>query len=292
MKGETPECPPTAAMGNTQNVEKDSGGSTNNLKRYAIVDEKKVCFAVLLGSDQLPGKEPLKSVPEDLKLMENTLKDCQFQVTNRSLVEGEVAKFERGHLDGILNDLASVPELADYSCYLFYYSGHGCHDGILTATRECITFSEIVVGVGKLLKESHKPRIFIFDCCRSDCCNLQLNHDSLLSSLEDAGNYVSDSIICFSTLDLQSSWGTKSGSAFTLEFAQALEQFHKLLPITEIIAQASGRARGRFSSRYVPKLLKEMVENKECSKMVENLPQPVYYSHLNAILLLTSKQSY
>ena len=279
-------------------TERDGPG--DKVSRYPLLDPKKVGYAVLLGSDQHPdniykppGQEhepPLGSVLQDLKMMEKSLKGCGFLVSNQSLVSEGVVKFDRTKYESVVGGINFL-ELEQYSCFLFYYTGHGCHEGVLTADNELIRYSEIVKKFGEPLHNMHKPRVFIFDCCRKHRINVIFDMEDTRGLLEQevSSDLLSDTIVCFSTLDFTPAWGTKgdkptdTGSIFTKEFARALTRFCKCLPLTEIFIQACGRARGQMCT-----LLKRFHSQTNDKLVIRVLSQPVHYSYLNAMLLLTS----
>ena len=273
-------------------IERDGPGG--KVSRYPLLD--KVGYAVLLGSDQHPGQEhepPLGSVLQDLKMMEKSLKSCGFLVSNQSLVSEEVVKFDRTKYESVVGGINFL-ELEQYSCFLFYYTGHGCHEGVLTADNELIRYSEIVKKFGEPLHNMHKPRVFIFDCCRKHRINVIFDMEDTRGLLEQevSSDLLSDTIVCFSTLDFTPAWGIKgskstdTGSIFTKEFAQALRRFRKCLPLTEIFIQACGRARGQVCTLL--KRLHSLTNENDEKLVIRVLSQPVHYSYLNAMLLLTS----
>lgn len=253
--------------------EKDSGDSSK-MKRYYLSDPSKICYAVLLGDNHSPdGKTKLKSVRNDLILMEETFNECGVYAM-RAFKE---LTFDRSEYEALCEQLVGMEsKLAGYSCYLFYYSGHGNHEGILVGQNEVIRYSDIVDRVGMLMKGSKKPRIFIFDCCREKCCNLVIEGSDLKERISHKPQeYLPDTLVCFSTLDYSTALGTQKGSAFTIEFCEALKRFRQYLPLPEIITQASGRARALISRQYL--------ENNQ----IKDLPQPACYNFLNAALFLS-----
>ena len=256
-------------------------GFQQEVRRYRLVDPNKIGYAVLLGSDRLPNDDsPLQSVGVDLREMDNSLTNCRLYVSKPTLANNQLVEFDREVYESVLADVQAIKE---YGCFVFYYSGHGNHHGVLTVDGECIHYSHIVRDFGRLLLGT--PRVFVFDCCRKDDADDQEITRDLLEQKVDS-SLLADTLVCFSTLDFNPSWGIKkTGSFFTTELAAALNLFHQKLPLSEILVQASGRARGRMCSALGNS------SNQQQSKII--LSQPVFYSFLSATLLLTtSHKSY
>ena len=257
------------------------GSQHEIVRRYPLVDPAKIGYAMLLGSDHLVNDDShLQSVTVDLTEMDKSLRSCGIHVSSLSQVNNHIVKFDRAVYGSAMTNVRSMAEhQLDYGFFLFYYSGHGSHHGILTADGDCIQYSEIVRDFGLILSSSGMPRVFVFDCCRKVVnVNQPITRDLLEQEVEPG--LLTDTIMCFSTLDSKPSWGIKKGgSFFTREFATALRLYHQTLPLTEIIVQASGRARGRMCTA-----LKNSSEKLQSDVI---LSQPVFYSFLSAMLLLT-----
>ena len=232
-------------------------------------------FALLLGNDRLtPDPKHLRlPVRKDLELMNDVLKEYEWHVSNPFAHDPYMKK---GDLDSFLQTL--VGNLDAYSCFMFYYSGHGTAKGLLLSDGTCESYTDIVSRVSKMESLRGKPKIFIFDSCRiasnsSHPKNLfkeiSKHHNEYQSQTK---NYPPpDTLICFSANEGMVSFSHDDyGSFYTAQLARRLRHFGERLTLTEIIT---------LTNNGVTRRAEEIKEQQ----------QPVIYSTLNKLLVLNSK---
>ena len=197
------------------------------------------CYALLTG-DEGGRNRYLSCVRKDLELMESVLTKLNFVVYNPCLDRDKrtVRPLTREILfDEYINGL-SGDEQAQYSCFLFYFSGHGNSNGILLSSGrdqdECVTYKDIVQTFNSA--SSDKPRIFIFDCCRDKRESPPTDHDNCCCD-EGIPRHVT---IVFACMSEDQCMGGSGGSFFTRELELRLGTLYTHLSFGEIIAQVSG----------------------------------------------------
>jgi hypothetical protein len=133
-------------------------------------------FAYLFGNEnyETGNEDRLPLVATDLKFMSNALEALKFKVT----VKKDKPKQEM--LNSIVDDIVEE-DLSEYSCFLFYFAGHGINGKIYGKDMEEISIMNDIIGpIGTELSVSGKPMFFFFDCCRSKSshCNYETHRDS------------------------------------------------------------------------------------------------------------------
>ena len=231
----------------------------NYIRRYLI--RRPLGYALLLGSSRYNVEEqPLDCVEKDLKEMGAVLREGGWAVhaphgsaTTISGYQQELEKLKTSNLE-------------NYSCFMFYFSGHGSQEGIrLQPDGHCVPFMAVVNDVVKLTGLLGKPKIIIFDCCRTDRCVEGFNP---LDCKDFATNYC-DTIVCYacSSNNVSIALG-KHGSIFTQIFAKKLQYLGRRMSFVELLNQARGE------TYHVTKLRFKMGQ------------QPISESSLNCQLLL------
>ena len=239
-----------------------------HIMRYLITPP--LGYALLLGSSRYSTREGrLKCVETDLAVVQAVLRDGGWQVDSPYGCNAEKQGCEEK-----IRELGQA-NLEQYSCFLFYFSGHGSHEGMLfQPDGGVIPYKHVVDSVLALEDLRGKPKILIFDCCRTDCgsTDCSSSENKAVKSLGEhfAAKY-HDTIVCFAcTANTTSMALGDDGSIFTRNFASKLDQFGKVMSFVELLTQAMGETfimtRYRFGS--------------------EEAQQPISYSGLNSQLLL------
>lgn len=243
----------------------------DRIEEYPV--KEPVGVALLFGSDSSPvsgdgadDEERLKSVKIDLIRMENSLSHCGFKVMNPCLDRASPrVTLLHEMISNTIQKLRSDPDLNKYSCFLFYFTGHGISRGILlsedhaipAAEKGVLPFSTIVQTISNILATHSKPKIFIFDCCRTDHDyrslenaevksgserDYQADTEHTLNSQKEPEVYPpADSLLCFAAVDTQPSWGDKYGSFYTFHLATILRKYHKRASICDIVNDARAK---------------------------------------------------
>lgn len=176
--------------------------------------------------------------------------------------------------------------LGQYSCFMFYYSGHGTSEGLLLSDGSCKPYDEIVMGISKIFSLIDRPKIFIFDCCRvyeekeknpeEKCMYVAFN-----KAIEKTYNRVKEereeypprhTVISFSACEGMSGYANQD-SFYTRSLSTKLKQFGKKLSFSEILVLANGGA-----TRYA-----------QYHKVEQ---RPVIYCTLEKLLLLSCEFVY
>ena len=276
------------------------------IKKYEI--EEPIGFAVLLGSDRNGTEEPTTCVCKDLILMARSLKACpgKWEISSPCIREGtHDVILTPGRLREIIEDLTNSPtRFAPFSCFLFYYSGHGISSGVVLCDGNTVSYKSIVESLCiPALKD--KPKIFIFDSCRHDSDienyeeaagewsneegtegksgipNFHEHIDLKFQKEKNHGYPPPNTGIYFSAADGMPCVGYHGiGSIYTLQLSHALPQFCSALSFCEIMTQVNGMT-VRISEACLN-------DNKERNRRVQ---QPVHYSTLNKLLVLSGKCS-
>ena len=245
-----------------------------HIMRYLITPP--LGYALLLGSSRYSTREgQLKCVETDLAVVQAVLRDSGWQVDSPYGCNAEKQGCEEK-----IRELGQA-NLEKYSCFLFYFSGHGSHEGMLfQPDGGVIPYKHVVDSVLALEDLRGKPKILIFDCCRTDCgsTDCSSSENKAVKSLGEhfAAKY-HDTIVCFAcTANTTSMALGDDGSIFTRNFASKLDQFGKVMSFVELLTQAMGETfimtRYRFGS--------------------EEAQQPISYSGLNSQLLLKGSIMY
>jgi hypothetical protein len=250
-------------LGHLMNHERSYFDRTGHIMRYLITPP--LGYALLLGSSRYSTREgQLKCVETDLAVVEAVLRDSGWQVDSPYGCNAEKQGCEKK-----IRELGQA-DLEQYSCFLFYFSGHGSHEGMLfQPDGGVIPYKHVVDSVIALEDLWGKPKILIFDCCRTDCGS---SENKAVKSLGEqfAANY-HDTIVCFAcTANMTSIALGESGSIFTQNFASKLDQFGREMSFVELLTQAMGETFIMTRYRFGP----------------EEAQQPISYSGLNSQLLL------
>ena len=219
-------------------------------------------YALLLGCDRTPDDPKPLLIKQDLVLMEETLSDggwvvggmCTSKYNSLSAVSLNLIECNR-----FLNSLKDDPalNLDKYSCFLFYYSGHGISEGLLLSDGRCIPYEEIVTRISSIPALVNKPKIFIFDSCRTaidrkkesqgfwNYMHLPFNKsiDKRHSEQKMKDYPPPHTVISFSACEGMPSFADdNSGSFYTRDLANKLKQLGKLLSFGEILTLVNGGA--------------------------------------------------
>ena len=234
-------------------------------------------FALLLGNDRLTNSSDSTRLPvkKDLELMQDVLKDYGWHVSSPFAYDPHM---KEGDCNSFIQTL--VGNLDAYSCFMFYYSGHGTAKGLLLSDGSCEAYADIVSSVSKMESLRGKPKIFIFDSCRIPSSHPK-NFKFFKEISKQHSDYESqsrnypppDTLICFSANEGMESFSHDDyGSFYTEQLARRLRHFGEHLTLTEIITLTNDG------------VIKTAHKNQEQQ-------QPVIYSTLNKLLVLNSKFS-
>ncbi|XP_064392221.1 uncharacterized protein LOC135339913 isoform X4 [Halichondria panicea] len=199
-------------------------------------------YAILLGNDrEYPADPELLPVMKDLRLMNDVLHSCGWKV---SPIAGHPDMTSK-QFDAMFNPILSS-DFNQYSCFMFYYTGHGNSKGLLLSDGCCKPYVDIVQRVSSIYSLVGKPKIFIFDSCRS---GKEKSHHwnffkgILRAHVENVSvNYPpSDTLICYSANEgMQGYSHDNYGSCYTFHLAAKLRQFWNTLTFTEIVTLVHG----------------------------------------------------
>ena len=237
----------------------------NYIRRYLI--KKPLGYALLLGSSHYNvadvAHQPLKCVEKDLRVMEEMLREGGWEVSVPYGCNTEVGNYrdEMRKLGG--------RDMKSYSCFMFYFSGHGSPEGMLLQPNgDVVRFEEVINSVRRLEDLQGRPKILIFDCCRGggDDCAVG---SRFMSLGEQFASKYHDMVVCFAcTNNATSVAGHENGSVFTQNFARKMRQLGRELSFVDLLSQVTGETYYVVRQRY------DMDQH------------PVSYSGLTAQLLL------
>ena len=257
--------------------------SMNCLKRYEISEP--IGCAMLLSNDGTPASpNDLPSVGKDVGAVAGAVQNGGWDVVCRA------SKLHSGTLLDYLSALGKedqlrylglqMRDLAEYSVFMLYYTGHGIAEGVVLNDGVLVPYQEIVTKVAEVPCLSQKPKLFVFDSCRKKnkshgfvasknlfSRDLEIHHERL----KNQSYPPSHTVICFSAAEGRPSFQSKiEGSFYTLALSHVLEKFGSELSFHEIITQVNGRTR-------------EMA-------MQNNKDQiPIFKSNLEKLLVLNSE---
>ncbi len=229
-------------------------------------------YAILLGNDrEYPADPELLPVKKDLGLMNDVLHSCGWKVSPIAGHPGMTLK----QFDAMFNPILSS-DFDQYSCFMFYYTGHGNSKGLLLSDGCCKSYVDIVQRVSSIYSLVGKPKIFIFDSCRSG--KEKSHHWNFFKGITKAhtknksANYPpSDTLICYSANEgMQGYSHDNDGSCYTFHLAAKLRQFWNTLTFTEIVTLVHG-----WTVQLAQQWGKEQ--------------QPVVYNALNRLLMFGGK---
>ena len=238
-------------------------GKSGHIMRYLIT--RPFGYALLLGSSRYKTSEgPLKCVETDLAAMEVVLRDSGWDMDAPYGCNAEKEGYEEK-----IQELRQA-NLEKYSCFLFYFSGHGSHEGMLfQPDGGVVAYKNVIDDVIALEHFRGKPKILIFDCCRTECGGSESN--AVKSLGEKFASKYHDTIVCFACTDNTTSMALgDAGSIFTQNFVMKLDEFGRELSFVDLLTQAKGETYMMTKSRFGP----------------DKAQQPVSYSGLNSQLLL------
>eukprot|EP00731_Ephydatia_muelleri_P023285 Em0015g868a len=239
--------------GPSDDIQRDSATSqetSNSTKRHKIESDIQrdtcmsqearynidKCYALLTGADSATnGRTYLGFVRKDLERMERVLKELQFEVSNPCLDRDGVS---RAFLfDDCICDKGNTRDLSQYSCSLFYFSGHGDKERVLLSNGDSATYAEIVQQFNA--SSTERPKIFIFDCCLADLEESREGCSEL--HLRDIPPHV---LVVFGCMPDELAYGDKeTGSFFTLKLDNKLRAFVEKLSFFNIIHQVTGASK-------------------------------------------------
>ena len=223
-------------------------GCSNCIQRYKI-DKT---YALLTGADTKRtcdnGQNYLEFVHKDLRRMEKVFRDLKFDVLNPCL--GREKNVSRVFMfDECINDVNGTRDLGQYSCCLFYFSGHGDRKGVVLSNGDHATYLDIIQTFNGS-SSTDTPIIFIFDCCRDEpegaSCSrdepegASCSPDRFCTDLCDA-DIPPNVLVVFACLPDERTYGCKeTGSYFTRKLENKLRAFITQLSFLEIILQVTG----------------------------------------------------
>ncbi len=252
----------------------------NCARQYEITEP--LGYAVLTGNLRAPDTRDIcPYAVRDLSLMDKTLGDCGWQ-THIPQESSEIT-FDSSTFEATIAQLKDSRELHEYSCFLFYYTGHGTLENIVSGSGDHVSYLEVVRRFSSLpaLQKTYKPKIFIFDTCRDpeewaseleikggDSCGQVLWwYDT--ETRETNGFQFPDTIVCFSASGGQESSAlSDSGSVYTMALAHVIRKYNDKLSFSQIVTIAQG---GTVLM----------------SRAVQRCHQPEYRSTLTRLLYLT-----
>lgn len=104
----------------------------------------------------------MEKVQFDMKLMKNALKGLRFNVQSFSDLD------RMSMLENIIVNIVEA-DFSDSSCVLFYFSGHGSNGNICgTDWGKLNILEQIITPIGLKNTLRGKPKLFLFDCCRTN----------------------------------------------------------------------------------------------------------------------------
>ena len=215
---------------------------------------KPIGYALLLGCDRTPDDPQFLLIRQDLVLMEETLSDGGWVVSNPCLNAGSLNLTAcNDYLNSLKDDRSLM--LDKYSCFMFYYSGHGISEGLLLSDGRCIPYEEIVTRISSIPALVNKPKIFIFDSCRTAIDRKKesqgiWNYLPFNKSIDLRHNEQKmrdypppHTVISFSACEGMASFlDDDSGSFYTRDLSNKLKQYGKLLSFGEILTLVNGGA--------------------------------------------------
>ncbi len=224
----------------------------NCVRQYEITEP--LGYAVLTGNLRAPDtRDDCPYAARDHSLMEKTLGDCGWQTHTPH--ESSELTFDSSTFEATIAQLKDSRELQEYSCFLFYYTGHGTLENIVSGSGDRVSYLEVVHRFSSLpaLQKTYKPKIFVFDTCRNpeeNASELEIKGgDSCgqvlwwydMETRETNGSQFPDTIVCFSSSVGQESCALSSrGSAYTMTLAHAIRQHKDKLSFSQIVTIAQG----------------------------------------------------
>lgn len=209
-------------------------------------------YAVLLGCDRTPDDRRPLCVEQDLKLMEETLHGGGWTVNNpclenpNPLTLASCNQFLKSLEDPSLN-------LGQYSCFMFYYSGHGISKGLLLSDGLCKPYGDIVTSLSSIYALRNKPKIFIYDSCRFENDLKKENQgiwgyipfyksiDKTHLQAKKNDYPPPHTVISFSACEGMPSFSDDdSGSFYTRDLCNKLKQLGELLSFCEVLTLVNG----------------------------------------------------
>lgn len=238
-------------------------------------------YALLICNDRIPGDQSHLSVDIDIGLMSTALQSCEWNV-EKFLPNSPCTYMTQSQCKELISSLV-CKDYSKYSGFIVYYSGHGNCNGLLLQDGGCIPYAYIVREFSSINSLARKPKIFIFDSCRTLIAyppkKKFLNFSELIQK-SHAENEIqrdyppADTLICYSTNDGMPGWSHDDrGSFYTQELAKKIVVLWKRLSFTEIVTLAHGWTT-------------------QLAQQYEKQQQPVMYNALSRLLLLGGKCFY
>lgn len=245
-------------------------------------------FAVLTGNSCQPDGVVSQFAKIDLELMERTLDRSDWGIYTPCSLYDDIM-FDHSVFETTIDHLSRNEGLGNYSCFLFYYTGHGVDREIVAGNGERIPYWDVVHRLSELpaLCDTNKPKIFIFDTCRgiekvdpnfeikdgSRCMQVLYWYDESKQGYDESK--IADTIVCFAAclggesiaLEANRS-GYRSGSIYTMQLAHAIQRHRATLSFSQIVTIAQ---RGTVL----------------VSRALDRCHQPEYRSSLTQLLYLT-----
>lgn len=249
------------------------------LKRYMI--KAPLGYALLLGSSQYDAaREPLLCVKTDLDSMEEVLSSKGWKVEVPYGYGSFTINSE--NYEEAVRKLREKQDLSKYSCFMFYFSGHGTPEGLLLQGNVLVPFKTVIDTVQDIQALLGKPKILIFDCCRGrEGCEgvggggwQTSGNPNVLKLGENFADTHHDMIVCFAcSHNTESLSAVSHGSLFTQHFVVAMRQFSEHISFVEVLDQAKG------GTLHVAR------------ELFKTNQQSVSYNGLNAQLLLKGEST-
>lgn len=228
--------------------------SANNTKIVVGLDEileyeikVPVGVALLFGCEGSPGHTKLESVRKDLQLMHSSLHDCGFEVMNPCLQSSGI-ELSYAMVMNTFAMLATDPQLQQYHCFFFYFTGHGVSNSIVFKDGT-LPFSAIIEKIGELKALTNRPKIFVFDCCRvhKQQSKFQVIKSAISKPPQEEPGLPPDCLICYAATNQKKAMGNKDdGGYYTRHFASILRTKHETMSVTDIVDQVHARMRREF----------------------------------------------
>ena len=203
----------------------------DNQLMYSLGYKWPIGACCLIGNKGVNTEQPLYSTRNDVDDLAAVFEHVGVKV----LVREHFLEMRTEDVISILNRLKNLDQ---YSCFIFYYTGHGKNCGIHLDGGHTFRFKRIVDFIMSISGLLGKPKVFLFDCCRvytddaikrDKCCKTEAYRDCVIgyacSSGEEA--FISDDPFA------------KNHSIFTKALCTTLLTHHRHWPLVSVLIQAS-----------------------------------------------------
>jgi hypothetical protein len=225
--------------------------------RYQLTAGKE-SYAVVLGNEIKSAQPSNGTVGRKLEIVEKILQSCKVKVMVPFLSRGTdvQANFNKEDFDRICLmhfDQDMLRNLDMYSSFFIYYHGPANEKGIITNDGYTFTINDMVSTVSKHSMNCGKPIVFIFDLMLFP--NQPSGDIKLIKNFTDCDKSPLNNTLIFVTYQYH------SAGMFTMEFPRTLQQFHCLLPISDILAIVAVKTKLKLNTDqyFEPEVLDTLV---------------------------------